>query len=263
MGEMSNNSPDLLPDLREAINESKMICRHFQAWQTFMLLNASRAESFREHDLMIPAGQYVNESAVILPYLLENGALRVCTREVRFLVDVGLKLCLTNQASDQARVDTSLSGRVAFVREHVDRTSFSREIMKVRPDLLSHDGDEFLQFAKKLYDDASGYVHLSAHSLDQATRISLGKESVADVLDQRRLLERGLTVSLVLLCHSVPEWVVGDYCVESDGSTVRSHFMRSRYLARIDEHFDYKHERQHNLEGIKQARQSGVRPCDE
>jgi len=247
------------PELRTAIGEAQVVCKHYMAWTTFMLLNSSRDESFRDHDLMVPAMQYVTESAVMIPFLIENGAHRICIRELRFLVDVSLKLCLTSQASDEVLVDKTREGRFAFVREHLDRTAFSREIKRVRPALLHDLGDEFIRFAGSLYDDASGYVHLSAASLEEAARIELGQESLADIHALKELLERGFTVSIVLLCHAVQEWVVGDYCVNSDGSAVNSHFMASKFLARVDEGFDYKLERQANVEAIKRERATKIR----
>ncbi len=62
-----------------------------------------------------------------------------------------------------------------------------------------------------------------------------------------------------MLFHSVPEYVAGDWLVEANGSTANWVFTESRFIAGIDSHFDYKHERQENLSAIKAARKNAVR----
>jgi hypothetical protein len=69
---------------------------------------------------------------------------------------------------------------------------------------------------------------------------------------------RALAASLVLIFHSVPEYVAGDWFVETDGSTVRSRLMGSRFLSGMDGFFDYKHERQERLAEIKAAREANI-----
>ena len=51
----------------------------------------------------------------------------------------------------------------------------------------------------------------------------------------------------------------GDWLVEGDGSSMRSHFMGSRFLAGIDGHFDYKAERQARLVDIRAQRAARIR----
>ena len=67
-----------------------------------------------------------------------------------------------------------------------------------------------------------------------------------------------LAASLVFMFHSVPEYVAGDWFVDSDGGTVEWFFSRSQYMAQIDAHFDYKHERQQKLSAIRAARHARI-----
>jgi len=71
-------------------------------------------------------------------------------------------------------------------------------------------------------------------------------------------MSRAFSASLVLLFHSVPSWVAGDWLVEPDGSTTNWYFTRSRYIAAIDATFDYKHERKNNLQKVQDSRSSRI-----
>jgi hypothetical protein len=83
-------------------------------------------------------------------------------------------------------------------------------------------------------------------------------ENAADVKALNELLSRGLACSLVLLFHSVPSWVAGDWLVDEDGSTTNWYFSRSRFVAGIDSHFDYKAERHKRLAKIQAKRRRRI-----
>jgi hypothetical protein len=95
----------------------------------------------------------------------------------------------------------------------------------------------------------SGYVHLSEAQIQE--RISLidqgktaGREGPDEIRALNTLLARGLACSLVFLLHSVPEYVAGDLLVQNDGRSLEWPLAESRFIAMMDEHYDYKAERQ-------------------
>jgi hypothetical protein len=107
-------------------------------------------------------------------------------------------------------------------------------------------------------------VHLSPHQIEERIAAveagrTAGKESAEDITDLNDLVSRGLACALVLLLHSVPEYVSGDWLVEPDGTTTNWYFMESKFFAGMDSHFDYKHERQEHLDTVRTTRQSIVR----
>jgi hypothetical protein len=71
-------------------------------------------------------------------------------------------------------------------------------------------------------------------------------------------LRVGYAMVLVLIFHSVPDYVAGDFLVESDGTSNKWYFRKSKYIAGIDSRFDYKHERQEKLELIRRVRGEGI-----
>jgi hypothetical protein len=64
--------------------------------------------------------------------------------------------------------------------------------------------------------------------------------------------------SIVFISHSVPQYVVGDWHVDSNGELKNWYYMKSRYVSEIDSTLDYKHERKEILERIKAERAAGV-----
>lgn len=73
------------------------------------------------------------------------------------------------------------------------------------------------------------------------------------------LIERTFSCVLVYLFHAVPNYVVGDLLFNRDGSSFAWHFDQSGYIALVDATFDYKHERQANLDEVRARRQRTVR----
>lgn len=78
----------------------------------------------------------------------------------------------------------------------------------------------------------------------QKTNIDQLQPEHSAALRQTNSIERVMAASLVLLFHSVPSNVAGDWFVEDDGSSIIWHFAGSKFIAGIDSYFDYKHERQ-------------------
>ena len=62
----------------------------------------------------------------------------------------------------------------------------------------------------------------------------------------------------MLLFHSVPSWVAGDWLVDEDGSSNEWYFGHSRFVAGMDSHFDYKAERSERLAEIQAKRQRQI-----
>ena len=58
-----------------------------------------------------------------------------------------------------------------------------------------------------------------------------GKEGAADIEQLVNITSRCVACSLVLLLHSIPDYVSGDWLVENDGSTVEWYFTASRFVA--------------------------------
>jgi hypothetical protein len=122
----------------------------------------------------------------------------------------------------------------------------------------------FTEEVGRLYGLTSGYVHLTpTQILERIEAVkagrTAGKETSADVEYLNALVSRTLAASLVLILHSVPDYVAGDLLVQDDGSPPNWYFMASRFISGMDAHFDYKHERQERLAEIAAARATNIK----
>ena len=61
------------------------------------------------------------------------------------------------------------------------------------------------------------------------------------------------------MMHSIPEYISGDWLVESNGKTIDWIFTKSKYIADIDSFFDYKHERKNQLKEITEKRAERIK----
>ena len=179
--------------------------------------------------------------------------------ELRFLLEASIKLCFVQQASAQSMIEDKL---VAFQRD-LDSPSISLKNL-VSLDLLPEvDRAELSRQVGLLYGETSKFVHMTVHQLESRMRIaeqgqapaSLSKESLISLNES---IEKTLAASFVYLSHSVPQYAAGDFLVERDGSSNRWCLGSNRFIALLDEHFDYKHERAPTLQAIRTTRWARV-----
>jgi hypothetical protein len=168
-------------------------------------------------------------------------------------------VCLVQQKEYSAHVrhklnrfDKELSSQRISIKQNLDLSMLPEELR-----------EPFNEEAGRIYGLTSKYVHLTPAQIQERIAAvdagrTAGNESAADVNDLNSLVSRGMAVSLVLLFHSVPSYVAGDWLVAPDGSTTRWYFKASRFLAGIDSHFDYKHERQARLAEIQAIRDAAI-----
>ncbi len=177
-----------------------------------------------------------------------------------FLLESSVKIAHVQQRGYVSTVEEKLD---AFVK---DLSSQSISIIKqIDLSLLPEsERDAFKEEFGRLYGLTSNFVHLNPMQILQSIEaaragITAGQERPADMLELNRITERVMASSLVLLFHSVPEWVAGDWLVEGDGASVDWYFTKSRFIAAMDSSFDYKHERQSTLGEIQAARSARIR----
>lgn len=254
------NFNDLPTELAAALRQTDQIVRSYLAGLSFLVRDTSRDPAFLGNHLLSYLAQDVLQSALSVVTLAAEGMLSVARRELRFLLEASIKICFVQRASygssveeKLAEFDKVLASQRISIKENI--------VLDMLPDELRA---AFTEEVGRLYGLTSAYVHLTPvqilASIEAAEAgISAGKERPADVDALNGIAERVMAVSLVLLLHSVPGWVAGDWLVEGDGASIAWHFMGSRFIAGIDSHFDYKHERQATLEMIQLERKASIR----
>lgn len=247
---------DELPDeLIPPARRLDLLARSYLAAVSFIANDTSRDARYWDNHLLSYLVHEFIQSTLAIVTLGVEGMLNIAKREIRFIVEASIKICLVQQkdyastiAEKMQRFDKELASQRISIKNNLELT--------LLPEVLR---DEFGEEVGRVYGLTSNYVHLTPSQITErimavdAGRIG-GRESKQDFEALTSLVERGLAVSLVLLFHSVPEFVAGDWLVESDGTTTGWVFVESRFIAGIDSHFDYKHERQEKLVVVRAAR---------
>jgi hypothetical protein len=253
-GQQSEPTP-ILEEVLAEIRATESICQSFLNGLRFVVQDTARDPEYLNNHLLSYTFQDYLQSIVALPLLIQAGIHNVCRRELRFILEMSIKLCVVQQQKYQSDVATKLS----TLKSTLDSTNIS---MQKSVDLFllpSDQYDDFHQEVGRVYGETSNYVHLTSKQiLERIDLVTNGRtsgfENAVDIQSLNGLIARGLACSLVFLLHSVPDYVAGDLLVENDGASFRWFFSGSRFIAHIDEKFDYKHERQARLEEIKTQR---------
>ena len=188
-----------------------------------------------------------------------EGMLNVVKREVRFLVEVSVKLCFVQQQS----YDSSARVKIKLFDKELSSGKLSIKNLNLWcfTDCIKNN---FQEEVGRINGLTSDYAHLTPKQIEERIAAvdsgrTSGKEKPEDIQELNDLVSRGLACVLVLLFHSVPSWVAGDWLVEKDGSSIDWYFMQSRFVAAMDGHFDYKAERHDNLDQIRAERERRIK----
>jgi hypothetical protein len=250
---------DVPAELATLIAQADQMSRAFLSGLSFIVRDTARDPSYFDRHLLSYTAEDYLQSVAALPLLIQEGIHNICRRELRFVLEMSIKLCFIQQKQYSSDIATKL----ATFKKELDSTNISVQKQLDLHLLPAAEHAAFYQEVGRLYGESSGYVHLTHAQIIE--RIALvnqgrtsGKEGPAQIVSLNRLVARGLACSLVFLLHSVPDYVAGDLLVQPDGSSIGWPFAESRYAAFIDEHFDYKAERQAALEEIKRQRWARV-----
>jgi hypothetical protein len=248
-----------MSDLQQQFEEVEKICHAYLVGIRFIVWNTARDPKYWDNHLLSYTAQDFIQSAIALPLLTVQGIQNVCRRELRFILEMAIKLCFVQQQQYSSDIATKLNSFKAIF----DSSSIS---IKNQVDLELLPGstqNEFLQDVGRFYGETSNYVHLTTTQILERIRMvetgrTSGYENSGDTELLNKFIARGLALSLVYLLHSVPSYVVGDLLVEADGKTTDWFFTQSKYIALLDEYFDYKAERQSGLKDIQEQRQKTI-----
>jgi hypothetical protein len=251
---------DLPTELAKPLRTTEFIVESYLQGLSFIIHDTARDPNYVENHLLFYLAQDLLQSATSIVSLAIEGLISVAKRELRFVVETSIKLCFVQQNSHGSTVAMKVSD---FDRE------LSSPSVSIKGNLVLHMLPEalrgaFIEETGRICGLTSKYVHLTPHQiLERIAAVNVGRtagyESATDVETLNTLVSRSLATSLVLIYHSVPDYVAGDWLVECDGSTIEWYFMASRFLGAMDAHFDYKAERQTRLAEIAAGREAKIK----
>jgi hypothetical protein len=250
---------DVERELAVPLQQTFFIINSYLQGLDFIVRDTARDPACHKNHLLFYLAQDLLQSAVSITSLAMEGLHSVAKRELRFVLETSVKLCFVEQMGSELTVAEKLE---TFNKELSSPCISIKNNLNLRmlPDSLQ---ELFAEEVGRIYGLTSKYVHLTPTQIQE--RISAvsagrtaGRESAQDITQLNTLVSRSLAASLVLIYHSVPDWVAGDWLVEEDGTSAKWYFLRSRFVSAMDSFFDYKAERQSLLLEIIAARRELV-----
>ena len=257
------SSPELIkkelesPDYLEQLQKHEVIWRSLGMYLSFCKMNFSRAGDIAKRNFFLRVVDDFMQSIVAINFLSREGIHHTCRRELRYLLELSVKACLISQKSDKDA--SSFEDQIKDHNKILKKSDFNL-INAIEFKLLTAKAaEEFKEDVKKMYGVLSAYSHSTPFQVsERLAREQAGRTIGYEGTDELRELNEHaqLTYSYIatLLAHAIEEWVLGDFLVERNGESNSWHFRKSKYIAMLDERFDYKHERQENLMIIQSNR---------
>lgn len=254
-----NSSESIPENLESEFSRTNKMIMDFIEWMHFCILDTARDVNFHENHLLSFLNQDILETLMGVLVHVKEGIHTPAIRESRYLLELSIKLAYIQQNNYSMTIDEKLETFNKFIRS--TNINPMREIdLKY---LERKSVEDFLSGVGRLYGEASRFVHVTPESIKyRRDRVGndriLGKESNEDLQSLNDLLQNMYAASIVFISHSIPQYVVGDWHVDSNGELKNWYYMKSRYVSEIDSTLDYKHERTGNLESIKAKRAAGI-----
>ena len=225
----------------------------------FCYMNSIRDGVSQERNFFLRMVDDIFQSATSISLLAKEGISNTCLRELRYLIEVAIKSYFIVKNSQKLTFKEQI--------EEYDKLLNSSNINPINTldfYYLEDYSEEFKTETKRLYGFLSKYTHASSHQLlERLSRndsgITIGYEGIKELKELNNSIEKVYSIVIVLIFHSVAQYVPGDFLVESDGRTVDWYFTKSKYISLIDEKFDYKHERQGILKELEIERKHRIK----
>jgi len=248
------------PDYQEALLQLRATAQGLCQTLRMCELAASRWQSFTDNYLFPRHIDDIVEAAITAQMAIENGALNPARRELRHMLEVAVNTAYVDEQAAKADLD----GRLALYR--------SKKVNKINVDhvaelplrMLGDKREAFIDATRKAWVSASNYVHLTKRRVDEklalrAQGVQLGFETTSMLQDVVREVHGVCSIVVVLAFETIGPSFTGDLLVDGLDSNDQWPFHESEFIAVVDSHFDYKHERQTDLEHHVEQRKARVR----
>jgi len=201
----------------------------------------------------------IYQRVVSINILAEEGITNTCLRELRYLIEVAIKSCLIVTNSQKETFKEQIKEY-----EKLLNSSNINPLNKLNFGYLGTSNEAFKTDVKQLYGYLSKYTHSSSHQLlERLSRNdsgrTIGYEEIEELNYLNNNIEKVYAIVIVMIFHSVAQYVPGDFLVENNGRTIDWYFNKSKYISLIDEKFDYKHERQAILDELILERKNRIK----
>ncbi|MBL7704388.1 MAG: hypothetical protein JNM21_02460 [Taibaiella sp.] len=222
---------------------------------SFCYMNSARDGISGEQNFFLRILDDIIQSIASIEMLAKEGIMNTCRRELRYLIELSIKSCLIVNKNPKKSFEQQIA--------EYEKLLSSSNINPINTLGFSYfdkvQQEDFKTEVKRLYGYLSKYTHASAHQIQERLASAMngrtiGFEGISELKVLNKDVEKVLSIVVVMIFHSVAQYVVGDFLVEPNGKTVDWYFNKSKFINIIDESFDYKHERQVKLAELKEER---------
>lgn len=221
----------------------------------FCYMNSVRDGVSGDRNFFLRMIDDITQSVISIEIIAKEGVLNTCRRELRYLIELSIKSCLIVNNTTKQTFEEQIDEYEKLLNSSNINPINSLSFAYLKPD----NEEQFKTEVKRLYGYLCKYSHSSSHQIrERLARAQMGRtigfEGVQELKELNNDIEKVFAVVLVMIFHSVAQYVVGDFMVEPSGETVNWYFNKSKYISIIDQQFDYKHERQSILSKLKAQR---------
>ncbi|MBQ1782663.1 MAG: hypothetical protein II007_03330 [Gammaproteobacteria bacterium] len=247
---MSKEHGELRSSSEYALELSRLRKTIHDLIQTLRLcsLATSRWSHFSENYLLPRHLDDIVEAALSAQLSIENGALNPGRRELRFMLEVIVNIAYV----DEFRAEDTFEERISYYRGKAVKKSNVDHIFELPLRLLGDHRELFAKSVQSAWVRASNYVHLTKRRIDEKLRLRdecvvLGMETIEMLKDIVSEVHEACTIVILLTFETIGPSFTGDLLVDNLDSNDSWIFHLSKYMAIVDSHFDYKHERKSRL----------------
>lgn len=262
------------PGLKEDLHKKLRDSAEYQAELSFLRITirdliqtirlceiaASRWQEFPEKYLLPRHFDDIVEAALTAQLAIENGALNPARRELRYMLEVAVNIAYV----DEKCAKESFEERIKNYRSKSVNKANVEQVFDLPLRLLGRNKESFALSVRDAWVRASNYVHLTKRRIDEKLQlrelgISLGFETIDMLKEVVAEVHEACSIVVVLTFETIGPSFTGDVLVESLDEQDNWAFHASGYVAMVDSHFDYKHERKDKIENVVQRRNRRIR----
>jgi hypothetical protein len=224
----------------------------------------TRAGDWVDKSLFMRSIDDLMQSALLIRTAVHEGLRNSARRELRYMVELAIKSLYV----DQQMPTSSLDHRLIYFDRKLDPSSIT-PVKDLRFGILGA-AQAQLTIDKLLaaYSRACAYVHPSVRQIEERLEmvergVSPGFETAEELRESNDEVFEGFSLVLVLLFEAIGGAFAGDI-FETAGLGDREGWVFHGHplVAALDEHFDYKAERQERLPAIQERRATRLREAN-
>lgn len=222
-------------------------------------LVASRWNEFNTNYLLPSYVDEIIEAAMAAQVAIDNGLLNSARRELRYMLEVAVNITYV----DEIKAQESFENRISHYRGNTVNKSNVDHVFDLPLRMLGDQKNSFARSVRNSWVKASNYVHLTKRRVDEKLQlreqgIALGFETTAMLKNVVADVHEVCSIVMVLTFETIGPSFTGDLLVGVLDKNDDWALHASGYVALVDSYFDYKHERQKELEKHIERRNSRI-----